>query len=73
MTCKMTNKVDKAMVLPEVDDVLGSTSVDIVLGISYLKYFPVLIFSLPSSLSVYKVRFRSASRLQAILGGLHAE
>ena len=45
---------------------------DLILGIRYLKYYPELVYSLPSGLAVYKARLKSASGCQAVLGGPHA-
>jgi hypothetical protein len=58
--------------LPEADAEIGGRSVDIILGSRYLKYYPTLVFTLPSGLSVYRAKFRSASGRQAVLGGPHA-
>ena len=55
--------------LPPVDDSVGGMEVDILIGMRYFKYFPKLIFYLPSGLSVFKGVFKSGSRNQAILGG----
>ena len=54
-----------------IDGEIGGRCVDIILGIRYNKYFPELAFSLPSGLSVYKGKLKSASGHQAILGGPH--
>ena len=45
---------------------------DVILGFRYLKYYPELVFSLPSGLAVYRAKLKSASGRQAILGGPHA-
>ena len=58
--------------LPSADDTIGGSAVDLILGVRYLKYFPTLVFSLPSGLSVYRAKFRSYSGNQAVLGGPHA-
>jgi len=58
--------------LPAADDAVGGSPVDLLIGIRYLKYFPVLVFSLPSGLGIYRARFSSASGRQAVLGGPHA-
>ena len=55
--------------LPAVDSSVGGREVDILVGMRYFKYFPKLIFYLPSGLSVYKGVFKSGSSNQAILGG----
>ena len=58
--------------LPQVDSTIGGEAVDVIIGIKYLKYFPVLVFSLPSGLAIYRARFNSYSGNQAVLGGPHA-
>ena len=47
--------------LPQVDSTIGGEAVDVIIGIKYLKYFPVLVFSLPSGLAIYRARFNSYS------------
>ena len=58
--------------LPTVDQDVGGSAVDLIIGIKYLKYFPDLVFTLPSGLSLYRARFKSFSGHQAVLGGPHA-
>ena len=58
--------------LPRADKCIGGGAVDVIIGIKYLKYFPVLVFSLPSGLAIYRARFNSHSSNQAVLGGPHA-
>ena len=55
--------------LPTADEQVGGSEVDILIGMKYFKYFPKLLFYLPSGLSVFKAVFKSASKNQAILGG----
>ena len=55
--------------LPSVSQSIGGTEVDIMIGIRYQKYFPVLQYSLPSGLSIFTAKFRSARGHQGILGG----
>jgi hypothetical protein len=57
--------------IPKADAEVGGRSVDIILGSRYLKYYPELVLDLPSGLSVYKARLKSASGCQAVLGGPH--
>ena len=45
---------------------------DVIIGGKYFKYFPQLVFSLPSGLAVYRAKLLSASGRQAVLGGPHA-
>ena len=56
----------------DIDSRVGGRCVDVILGIRYLKYYPELVFSLPSGLAVYKAKLKSASGRQAVLGGPHA-
>ncbi|MBM3938553.1 MAG: hypothetical protein FJ333_07870, partial [Sphingomonadales bacterium] len=58
--------------LPTSDDTIGGTAVDIIIGIRYLKYYPELVFTLPSGLAIYRAKFKSYSGHQAVLGGPHA-
>jgi hypothetical protein len=57
--------------IPNIDAEVGGQEVDILLGIRYLKYFPKLLFTLPSGLQVYRAVLKSESGNQAILGGPH--
>ena len=56
----------------DIDGRVGGSCVDVILGIRYLKYYPELVFSLPSGLAVYRSKLKSASGRQAVLGGPHA-
>lgn len=56
----------------QVDKTVGGQPVDVIMGVKYLKYFPELVFSLPSGLGVYRAKLKSASGCQAVLGGPHA-
>lgn len=58
--------------LPTVDKTIGGSAVDLIVGIKYLKYFPQLVFSLPSGLAIYRAQFKSFSSHQAVLGGPHS-
>ena len=58
--------------IPAVDQQIGGSCVDVIIGARYFKHYPELVFSLPSGLAVYKARLRSASGRQAVLGGPHA-
>jgi hypothetical protein len=69
---KQAYKADKSLTLPSVDVEVGGSGVDVILGIKYLKYYPELVYSLPSGLAVYKAKLKSASGCQAVLGGPHA-
>ena len=57
--------------LPEVDEKVGGKAVDIMVGIRYNQYFPVLNYMLPGGLAVYTAQFKTSSGNQGILGGCH--
>lgn len=57
--------------LPPVSTSIGGTAVDVMIGIRYHVYFPVLLYTLPCGLGVYKSRFASDGGLIGILGGPH--
>ena len=57
--------------IPEVDDQVGGSSVDLMIGIRYNQYFPVLNFMLPGGLAVYTAQFLTGSGRRAVLGGAH--
>lgn len=61
----------KGAPLPRVDRSIGGVEVDIMLGIRYNRYFPTLLFSLPTGLGIYKSQFVSARNCLGILGGPH--
>jgi hypothetical protein len=65
-------KSNKNIKLPSVDKEVGGVSVDLLIGIRYLKYYPILTFCLPSGLAVYTAQLQSASGNQAVLGGPHS-
>ena len=54
-----------------IDSMIGGRCVDVILGIRYNKYYPELVYSLPSGLSVYRSKLKSASGHQAVIGGPH--
>ena len=56
-------------VLPTVEDEIGGASVDIMIGAQYSKYFPKLIFSLPSGLGIFEAQFKGSGGHQGVLGG----
>ena len=58
--------------IPEVDEVIGGSCVDVIIGARYFKHYPELVYSLPSGLAVYRAKLKSASGRQAVLGGPHA-
>ena len=55
--------------LPSADNYVGGRDVDIMIGIKYFKYYPKLLFYLPSGLSIFRAMFKSGTGNQAILGG----
>ena len=55
--------------IPEVDEVIGGSCVDVIIGARYFKHYPELVYSLPSGLAVYRAKLKSASGRQAVLGG----
>jgi hypothetical protein len=57
--------------LPAVADKLGGTPVDIMIGIRYVKYYPELLFILPSGLAVHRSQFAAPNNEILILGGPH--
>jgi hypothetical protein len=64
-------RVQPRLSIPNIDAEVGGQEVDILLGIRYLKYFPKLLFTLPSGLQVYRAVLKSESGNQAVLGGPH--
>jgi len=46
-------------------------NVDFLIGIKYLRYFPQLIFQLPSGLAIYKSVFQNADGGYGVIGGPH--
>jgi hypothetical protein len=69
--CAQAKKDQPSLTLPTVDAEIGGREVDILLGIKYIKYFPKLVYTLPSGLQVYRAVLKSATRNQAVLGGPH--
>ena len=57
--------------LPAVRDRIGGAPVDIMVGISYLKYYPIPLHTLPCGLTLYKSKFSSGGKSFGILGGPH--
>ena len=58
--------------LPTADSHIGGREVDIMIGMRYYRYFPKMLFCLPSGLSIFKAAFKSGSSCQAVLGGTSA-
>ena len=59
------------VVLPKPPKELGGRQVDVMVGIRYLKYYPTLLFMLPSGLGVYKSQFKAPNDEILVLGGPH--
>ena len=60
-----------ALPLPLVQDEVGGANVDLMLGARYFRYFPQLIFSLPSGLGIYQAIIKASGGKAGILGGPH--
>ena len=58
--------------LPAVPPTVGGRRVDFMVGIKYLRFFPVLNFSLPSGLSIYTAQIRTLCGNQGVIGGPHS-
>jgi hypothetical protein len=57
--------------LPTPPSKVGGVEVDIIVGIKYAKYFPELLYSLPSGLGIYKSRIAASDGELCVLGGPH--
>lgn len=57
--------------LPAVAAKVGGDPVDVMIGIRYIKYFPELLFVLPSGLAVHKSQFSAPNNEILVLGGPH--
>ena len=55
--------------LPTVESQIGGERVDIMIGIQYQRYFPTLLFTLPSGLAIYQAQFAGCNGHQGVLGG----
>ena len=55
--------------LPAVDQEIGNQTVDLMFGMRYYRYFPKLIYMLPSGLSVHLAMFKGCGGRQGVLGG----
>ena len=54
--------------LPKLPKFVGGTT-DIMLGITYLKYFPKPVFELPSGLTIYKSEFANVDGSRDVIAG----
>ncbi|XP_066928171.1 uncharacterized protein [Clytia hemisphaerica] len=59
-----------AKIFPKLPKSAGG-KVDMMIGISYFRYFPKLIFQSPTGLSIFKSVFRSSDGTTGVLGGPH--
>lgn len=57
--------------LPTVEQEIGGSAVDIMVGIRYHCYYPTLLFWLPGGLGIYKSRIKAAGGHNGVLGGPH--
>ena len=56
---------------PTVPNNIGGSSVGIMMGIRYVRYFPKLLYSLNCGLGIYEAQFRTPDGNLGILGGPH--
>lgn len=56
--------------LPKLPKFVGGAT-DIMLGITYLKYFPKPVFELPSGLTIYKSEFANVDGSRGVIAGPH--
>ena len=57
--------------LPLHPDKVGGQSIDLMLGIRYLKIYPTLLYNLPSGLGIYKSRLKCFESQSLVLAGPH--
>ena len=65
------NQHGKSASLPTVSGEIGNQAVDVMLGISYNKLFPTLVYTLPSGLSIYRSELKGYAGHDGVLGGPH--
>ena len=58
--------------LPEHPAKVGGRQVDVMMGIRYVRHFPILLFTLPSGLAIYEARIAAADGQNLVLGGPHS-
>ena len=56
--------------LPKLPESVGGET-DLIIGIKYLKYFPEVVFRLPSGLTIYESPFLSIDGTRGVVGGPH--
>ena len=59
-------------VLPDRPAKVGGRPVDIMIGIRYVKYFPTLLYTLPSGLAIYESKIAASDGNNLILAGPHS-
>lgn len=57
--------------IPQPPDVLGGVVVDVMIGVRYSKYYPKLLYMLPSGLGIYKSQLEAYGGNSCVLGGSH--
>ena len=55
--------------LPTVENEIGGCGADLMIGISYKRYFPTLEYTLPGGLSIYSAKLRGCDGHQGVIGG----
>ena len=64
-------KLNTGIIPPKVEEEIGGQTVDLMIGIKYAKYYPKLLFTLPSGLSLYQSKLKGYGGFQGVLGGPH--
>ena len=64
------NTGDNPSDLPKVPVSVGG-NIDFMIGIKYIRHHPILIYQLPSVLSIYESMFKSSDGTRGVIGGLH--
>lgn len=62
---------DASEPLPKHPSKVGGVEVDIIIGIKYARYFPELLYTLPSGLGIYKSKIAATNGESCVLGGPH--
>jgi hypothetical protein len=64
-------KLNTGIIPPKVEEEIGGQTVDLMIGIKYAKYYPKLLLTLPSGLSLYQSKLKGYGGFQGVLGGPH--
>ena len=56
--------------LPRLPSTVGG-EVDFIIGIKYFRYYPEIVFQLPSGLTIFRSKFKNADGSQGVIGGPH--